>query len=152
MVTVTFRMIDWILIGDVALKRHYKYRNTPSNYGTNRDIEKDVAGAAGEYAVAEHLGLMWSGAYDDGKADVGTLEVRTRLNHGGRLCIHDREIERKNPDPTTKYVLCWWDCHDETITIVGWAFASEIRQANIYHDGRHYIPNDRLHDIETVLL
>jgi len=151
MIRVTLNETDWRLIDEVAWKRHQKYANVPSNYGTSRDLHKDIVGAAGEYAVAKYFGLEWTGRDDDNAIDVEFLEVRTRTKPGGLLCVHDKEIERKKLQPGQKYVLCWYNIED-AITIVGWAFASEIRKAKIYANGRWYIQNDKLHEIHTVLL
>jgi hypothetical protein len=152
MITVDFNAMDWAIISGVAWKRHDKYANTRSNYGTTRTIEKAMFGVAGEYAVSKEFGLDWTGMDDDMAIDVEHLEVRTRASHGTRLCLHDREIERKNLTPGQKYVLCWWSDEQQNITIAGWAYAPEIIRFGETFDGRHYLPNDRLHDIETVLL
>lgn len=151
MIRVTFDEHDWQRIDDTAWRRHHKYANVPSNYGTSRDIHKDIVGAAGEYAVAKYFGLEWTGEFDDTAPDVGQLEVRTRTKQGGLLCLHDREIERKKLPPGQKYVLCWYN-EDDTVTMVGWAYATEIRKAAIYANGRWFIQNNKLHSILTVTL
>lgn len=152
MIRIRRTVDDWQEINKVADKRHKKYKNVPSNYGTERDYHKDWVGAAGEYFVAKYFGLEWTGRDDDNATDVEFLEVRTRTKPGGLLCIHDKEIERKKLQPGQKYVLCWNDDVDDSMTIVGWAFATEIRKANIYANGRWYIPTNKLHPIHTVLL
>ena len=151
MIRVTFNETDWRLIDEVAWKRHHKYANVPSNYGTDRDLHKDIVGAAGEYAVAKYFNLEWTGRDDDNGPDVGHLEVRTRTKAGGLLCLHDKEIERKRLIAGTKYVLCWYN-DDDTVDMVGWAFASEIRKAAIHANGRWFIQTNKLHPIHTALL
>ena len=151
MIRIRRTVNDWEEINKVADKRHKKYKNVPSNYGTERDYHKDWVGAAGEYFVAKYFGLEWTGRNDDNGPDVGQLEVRTRTKTGGLLCLHDKEIERKRLIAGTKYVLCWYN-DDDTVDMVGWAFASEIRKAAIHANGRWFIQTNKLHEIHTVLL
>jgi hypothetical protein len=150
MVTIEFDQDHYELIEQVAREREIRYANVPSNYGTGRSLTKDIAGVAGELAVALYTGLPWTGRDNDYGADVGDLEVRTRRTHNGRLCLHDKELERKDYKSGQRFVLARY--MSSYVELVGWSWVSIILRKGEYIDGRTYLPNRLLHNIETVLL
>jgi hypothetical protein len=105
MVRIDLGPVDMTIIHQVAELRQARYADVPSNYGTERTITKDIAGVAGEWAVHLYTGLEWTGQDNDYGADVGDLEVRTRRSALGRLCLHDKELERKNYHTGQRFVL-----------------------------------------------
>jgi hypothetical protein len=150
MVTIEFDQDHYELIEQVARERETRYANVPSNYGTGRSLTKDIAGVAGELAVALYTGLPWTGRNNDYGADVGDLEVRTRRSALGRLCLHDKELERKNYKFGQRFVLARY--RGDHVILAGWSWVGVILRQGEYIDGRTYLPNHLLHDIETVLL
>ena len=150
MVRIDLGPVDMTIIHQVAELREARYADVPSNYGTERTITKDIAGVAGEWAVHLYTGLEWTGQNNDYGADVGDLEVRTRRSALGRLCLHDKELERKNYKFGQRFVLARYR-YDHVI-LAGWSWVGVILRQGEYIDGRTYLPNHLLHDIETVLL
>jgi hypothetical protein len=143
---------DLEIIHEVARKRQTRYAFVTSNYGTERALTKDIAGVAGEYVTAIYTGLPWTGRDDDFGADVGDLEVRTRRTESGRLCLHDKELERKQYKATQRFILARHMDDTRQVELVGWAWVSTILRHGQYVDGRTYLPNHLLHDIQTVLI
>ena len=65
-------------------------------YGASRSNawSMHIEGAAAELAFARWINLFWSGSIGNLKADdVGTFQVRTSLQHGGRLILHEGDKE-----------------------------------------------------------
>jgi hypothetical protein len=151
MVRIDLDLDDMELVEMVAAEREARYAKVPSNYGTVRDRTKDLAGVAGEVAVAHYTGLPWTGRDSDYGHDVGNLEVRTRRDDRGRLCVHDLELQRKQYAPGQRFVLARHVSYNQ-IELVGWSWLNIILRRGEYIAGRTYLPNHLLHDIETVLL
>ena len=57
--------------------------------GSAQDWQLNIEGALGEYALAKHLGLYWSGKGKLRAADVGDVDVRTRSKPHYELILHD---------------------------------------------------------------
>jgi len=148
---IKFDKLQMEMISEVAEDRRKRYENVASNYGTTRAYAKDFAGAAGEYAVHLYTGLPWVARDTDYEHDVGNLEVRTRQTHNGRLCLHDLELARKNYPLGQKFILTRYIKRGE-VELAGWSWKGMILRKGQYVDGRTYLPNRLLHDIETVLL
>jgi hypothetical protein len=150
MVRIDLDLDDMELVEMVAAEREARYAKVPSNYGTVRDRTKDLAGVAGELAVKHYTGLPWTGRDSDYGHDVGNLEVRTRRDDRGRLCVHDLELQRKQYAPGQRFVLARY--RGDHVILAGWSWVGVILRQGEYIDGRTYLPNHLLHDIETVLL
>jgi len=136
----------------VAKQRRDRYAQIASNYGTTRELAKDLAGAAGELAVSIYTGLPWVGRYSDYNHDVGDLEVRTRRTIDGELCLHDLELERKKYKPGQRFVLCRYIVGTDVVELAGWSWVATILRKGRYIDGRTFLPNSDLYEMETVLL
>ena len=150
MVVVDFTDRQWAIIHKEAKRRHDKFAHIPSNYGTTRNYHNDLVGVAGEAAVHKYTDVPWTGYGNDQATDLLGLEVRTRTKPGGRLCIHDKE-EADGIFVGQKFVLCWYN-PDETVTIVGWTYYSQITRLGTRINGRTYIATSDLHETETLRL
>ena len=150
MVVVEFTDREWLIIHKEAGRRHNKFANIPSNYGTKRDYHNDMIGVAGEAAVHKYTDQPWTGFGNDNASDLLGLEVRTRSKPGGRLCIHDKE-QASGIFHGQKFVLCWYNI-DQSVTIVGWTYYSQITRLGTWINGRTYISTNDLHDPETLHL
>lgn len=152
MVYITLDDEQMMRVDEVARERRDRYAEIASNYGTTRELAKDLAGAAGELAVSIYTGFQWTGRYSDYGHDVGDLEVRTRRTLNGRLCLHDLELDRKQYKPGQRFVLCRYIVNTNVVELAGWSWVGTILRKGEYFDGRTYLPNSELYDIETVLV
>jgi hypothetical protein len=72
--------------------KHGRDRRPAYGAPTDQSWNLHVEGAAGECAVAKHLGLYWTGNIGDLRADdVGTIQVRTRRRHDYDLLLHPED-------------------------------------------------------------
>jgi hypothetical protein len=95
-----------------CLKEHW----TPGAGRNNHDDDwtPNIEGAAGEMAVAKHLGIYWSGSLGNYKADdVGSYQVRTNTSRQWT----DMSIRTKDRDDRIyisvlsflpEFVICGW--------------------------------------------
>jgi hypothetical protein len=142
---------DWEYIEGISEKRlgHNKTDRHVSRYGTAIEI----LGAAGELAARRFLGLP-EGLHDqfDGGVDfvwrgylvdVKTTKLTPKLNHRFLQWREDKELK------ADIVLFAAVDLQPKKATVVGWAWADEVREApiNLERDFPcHEIPATELHN------
>ncbi len=109
----------------------------------------NIEGAAGEMAVAKHLGLFWSGAIGDIEADdVGPYQVKTNTSRKW-----DDLILRKWNKPDRIYISVL--SFAPRFIITGWISGSEGMQERFYREGTpgmpaYFVPRSILHPMSDL--
>lgn len=114
-------------------------------------LDIHLLGAAGEMAVASHLGLK-SFLYQEtqakrGSDDLPGIDVKTRSKHKYDLIV------QKNEDPRKKFVLV--TIEDQTTLLHGWCYGEEAMKDEYWADparGRpaYFVPKDVLRSMNTL--
>lgn len=139
----------------VGLMREVKSRQAGLKHigGSIGDLSKgwgiNIEGALGEMAVAQALGLYWSGSVDTftSEPDVGIYEVRTRSKHEYELLIRPKDKDDTIYIHVTGLAPDFW--------IRGWMYAREAKRdewKQTYGD-RHpawFVPNEMLHPMSEL--
>jgi hypothetical protein len=112
---------------------------------------KHLLGAAGEMAVAAHLGMK-SFLYKEtqakrGSDDLPGMDIKTRSKHKYDLIV------QKNEDPDKKFVLV--TIEDKTTLIHGWCYGREAMKEEYWADparGRpaYFVPKEALAPMEAL--
>lgn len=116
----------------------------PEDQGWQYHIE----GACGEYAVAKHFGIFWSGNLGQFEmADVGKLQVRTTDAPHKRLILYKKD----NPEDIFVSVVGLAPRY----TLRGWVYAFEGKKPEFWKDpkgGRpnYFVSTDILRPMETL--
>jgi hypothetical protein len=110
-----------------------------------------LLGAAGEMAVASHLGMK-EHLYKETKArrgsdDLPGMDIKTRSKHSYDLIVQKRE------DPRKKFVLV--TIENQKTLIHGWCYGKEAMDEKFWADparGRpaYFVPKEHLHPMETL--
>jgi hypothetical protein len=126
-------------------------RNGGASFG-NKALEIHLLGAAGELAVASHLGMK-DLVYKEteakrGSCDLPGIDVKTRSRHQYDLIV------QKNEPPEKKYVLV--TIQDKTTLLHGWIHGGEAMQEKFWADpagGRpaYFVGKEHLRPMETLL-
>ena len=125
-------------------------RNGGASFG-NKALEIHLLGAAGEMAVASHLGmksfLYQATEAERGSCDLPNIDVKTRSKAAYDLIV------QKNEPPEKKYILV--TIQDKTTLIHGWIYGKEAMQEKFWADpakGRpaYFVPKENLHPMETL--
>lgn len=114
-------------------------------------LDIHLLGAAGEMAVASHLGLK-SFLYQEtqakrGSDDLPGIDVKTRSKHKYDLIV------QKNEDPRKKFVLV--TIEDQTTLLHGWCYGEEAMKDEYWADparGRpaYFVSKDVLRSMNTL--
>lgn len=114
-------------------------------------LDIHLLGAAGEMAVASHLGLK-SFLYQEtqakrGSDDLPGIDVKTRSKHKYDLIV------QKNEDPRKKFVLV--TIEDQTTLLHGWCYGEEAMKDEYWADparGRpaYFVPKEQLSPLSTL--
>ena len=125
-------------------------RNGGAWRGT-KALDIHLLGAAGEMAVASHLGLK-SFLYQEtqakrGSDDLPGIDVKTRSKHKYDLIV------QKNEDPREKFVLV--TIEDQTTLLHGWCYGEEAMKDEYWADparGRpaYFVPKEQLSPLSTL--
>ena len=101
--------------------------------------DNEIEGACCELAVANWLGVPWSGAQKFQAVDVGSFEVKwTRHQGKGGLIVHTYM------DDDVKYVV--FDGFAPQYFFVGWAYGHEAKHDEFMtRHGYYLLPRNRLH-------
>ncbi len=92
-----------------------------------RDWQVHIEGALGECAFAKFMGLFWSGALGQLKADdVGLWQVRTNARTNGDLIIHERDANDR------KFALVRGTAPH--YDVVGWIFGKDGKRQEFWKD------------------
>lgn len=125
-------------------------RNGGASFG-NKALEIHLLGAAGEMAVASHLGmksfLYQATEAERGSCDLPGIDVKTRSKHQYDLIV------QKNEPAEKKYVLV--TIQNKTTLVHGWIHGGDAMQEKFWADpakGRpaYFVPKEYLHPIETL--
>ena len=125
-------------------------RNGGASFGS-KALEIHLLGAAGEMAVASHLGmksfLYQATEAERGSCDLPNIDVKTRSKAAYDLIV------QKNEPPEKKYILV--TIQDKTTLIHGWIYGKEAMQEKFWADpakGRpaYFVPKQNLHPMETL--
>ena len=125
-------------------------RNGGASFGS-KALEIHLLGAAGEMAVASHLGmksfLYQATEAERGSCDLPNIDVKTRSKAAYDLIV------QKNEPPEKKYILV--TIQDKTTLIHGWIYGKEAMQEKFWADpakGRpaYFVPKENLHPMETL--
>lgn len=117
----------------------------------SKALDIHLLGAAGEMAVASHLGmkeLLYQEAYARrGSDDLPGMDIKTRSKHSYDLIV------QKNEDPKKKFVLV--TIENQQTLIHGWCYGSEAMQEQHWSDpsrGRpaYFVAKEHLHSMETL--
>jgi hypothetical protein len=131
--------------------RGLRGRNGGASFGS-KALEIHLLGAAGEMAVASHLGmksfLYQATEAKRGSCDLPGIDVKTRSKHQYDLIV------QKNEPPEKKYVLV--TIQDKTTLIHGWIYGGEAMQEKFWADparGRpaYFVGKEHLRPMETLL-
>lgn len=125
-------------------------RNRGPRFG-QKALDVHLLGAAGEMAVASHLGMK-DFLYKEtearrGSDDLPGIDVKTRSKHKYDLIVQKRE------DPDKKFVLV--TIEEQTTLIHGWCYGREAMKEEFWADparGRaaYFVPKEHLHPISTL--
>ena len=125
-------------------------RNRGPRFG-QKALDVHLLGAAGEMAVASHLGLKRF-LYQEtearrGSDDLPGIDVKTRSKHAYDLIV------QKNEDPGKKFVLV--TIENKTTLIHGWCYGKEAMEERFWADparGRaaYFVPKQYLRSIDTL--
>lgn len=117
----------------------------------DKALEIHLLGAAGEMAVAAHLGMK-DHLYKESEAKRGSddlpgIDIKTRSKHCYDLIV------QKNEDPRKKFVLV--TIEKQKTLIHGWCYGEEAMQAQYWADpakGRpaFFVPKEKLRPIEEL--
>lgn len=137
----------------VGIQRHIEALRAarPDRYGANTDDgwTLHIEGAAGELAVAKHLGVYWAApvnTYSTG-GDVGALQVRTRSRHDYDLIVRPKDRD------TDRFILVTG--RTPHFRLHGWITGAEAKQDRYLqtHGGREpawFVPAANLHPMEEL--
>lgn len=125
-------------------------RNRGPRFG-QKALDVHLLGAAGEMAVASHLGLK-NFLYQEqearrGSDDLPGIDVKTRSKHCYDLIV------QKNESPEKKFVLV--TIEKQTTLIQGWCYGEEAMEEKYWADparGRpaYFVPKEALRDISSL--
>lgn len=107
-----------------------------------------IEGACGEYALAKYLGCHWDGSCDAfNKADVGSLEVRTRSRHDWDLIVR---VDAPDDSP---FVLVTGSA--PAFCIRGWILGRDAKRNEWLrnHGGyspAYFVPAEQLRGIDEI--
>ena len=110
----------------------------------------DVQGALGEFVVAKHYGVFWSGALGNKQAkDVGGAQVRSTPISDGSLIVH-----KTDPDDDPFVLVCGLG---PVFWIRGWLLGHEAKQDYYWrtHGVRQaafFVPPSELRSVDTLEL
>jgi hypothetical protein len=117
----------------------------------DKALEIHLLGAAGEMAVAAHLGMK-DHLYKENEAKRGSddlpgIDIKTRSKHCYDLIV------QKNEDPRKKFVLV--TIEKQKTLIHGWCYGEEAMQEQYWADparGRpaFFVPKEKLRPIEEL--
>jgi len=117
----------------------------------SKALDIHLLGAAGEMAVAAHLGMK-SFLYKEtqakrGSDDLPGMDIKTRSKHKYDLIV------QKNEDPDKKFVLV--TIENKTTLIHGWCYGREAMKEEYWADparGRpaYFVPKEALAPIESL--
>jgi len=137
-------------IGAVRQLQNLKAGRTDAHgRGADDGWTAHIEGAAGEMALAKAMGVYWSGALGNLKADdVGPLQVRTRSSHSYDLIVH-----KTDPDDRAFVLLTGRAPH---FIARGWIRGDDAKREEWWADpakGRpaYFVPQAELHPIEDIL-
>jgi hypothetical protein len=132
--------------------RGLRGRNGGASFGS-KALEIHLLGAAGEMAVASHLGmksfLYQATEAERGSCDLPGIDVKTRSKASYDLIV------QKNEPAEKKYVLV--TIQNKTTLIHGWIHGGEAMQEKFWADpakGRpaYFVPKEYLHPIDTLVV
>jgi hypothetical protein len=132
--------------------RGLRGRNGGASFGS-KALEIHLLGAAGEMAVASHLGmksfLYQATEAERGSCDLPGIDVKTRSKHQYDLIV------QKNEPAEKKYVLV--TIQNKTTLVHGWIHGGEAMQEKFWADpakGRpaYFVPKEYLHPIDTLVV
>ena len=117
----------------------------------SKALDIHLLGAAGEMAVASHLGMKHL-LYKEtqakrGSDDLPGMDIKTRSKHSYDLIV------QKNEDPRKKFVLV--TIQDKTTLIHGWCYGEEAMKEEFWADparGRpaYFVPKEALAPIDSL--
>lgn len=125
-------------------------RNNGPRFG-QKALDVHLLGAAGEMAVASHLGLKHL-LYQEteakrGSDDLPGIDVKTRSKHAYDLIV------QKNEDPHKKFVLV--TIENQLTFIHGWCWGKEAMEKEFWKDPARnrpafFFPKDLLHSMNEL--
>jgi hypothetical protein len=117
----------------------------------SKALDIHLLGAAGEMAVASHLGMKHL-LYKEtqakrGSDDLPGMDIKTRSKHSYDLIV------QKNEDPRKKFVLV--TIQDKTTLIHGWCYGRDAMKEEFWADparGRpaYFVPKEALAPIDSL--
>ena len=117
----------------------------------SKALDIHLLGAAGEMAVASHLGmkhlLYQETQAKKGSDDLPGMDIKTRSKHSYDLIV------QKNEDPRKKFVLV--TIQDKTTLIHGWCYGRDAMKEEFWADparGRpaYFVPKEALAPIDSL--
>jgi len=154
-VSLEWPVID--LAGMVAWQRFfYKLqRQIRPRHGAPHDfttLAKEFAGCLGEIALAQHLGVFWTGRVGNlDCADVGPFQVRAAQLSTGRLILHRDDADSDAFVAAQTVIECL-----PRVRLAGWITGADGKRPEYWQDptskGRHafFVPGDQLLPMSTL--
>jgi hypothetical protein len=137
-ITITLTWAEMLIAANIGVMRNVQSLKlgrgrmdslTTQFGGMDYAWSTNIEGAAGEMAVAKHLGLFWSGAVGDIKAnDVGPYQVKTNTSRKW-----DDLILRDWNDPNKIYIGVL--SFVPKFVITGWIAGSDGMKKEFHRDG-----------------
>lgn len=104
-------------------------RNAAHNGSNIPNLDLDVRGVMGEYAVVRHFRVpiyKWHGLYQFNLPDVDAWEVRTRTVGATYMGLNKRNITSRNLDQ--RIVLCFASIEHRSVEVYGWTTYRTFRE------------------------
>jgi hypothetical protein len=117
--------------------------------GVDNTWTVNIEGAAGEMAAAKHLGVFWSGAIGDLKADdAGPYQVKTNTSR------KFDDLILRHTDADDRYYLLVLSFLPE-FELCGWIYGKDGKQAKWLRDGTpgrtaFFVPRAALHPLHSL--
>ena len=155
-IPITLEYKEFRLAAEVGIQRQSEFikdkqEPRPGTYGIKVDDagwSQHIEGAAGEMALAKHLGMYWNGIPTEGGGDVGPYEVRTTPYPEGPLRLHKKDAD------DSKFVLVTGRALH--FKLVGWIYARDGKKdeywGNPWKNGRpaFWVPHSDLHPMSEL--
>jgi hypothetical protein len=155
-VTIRLSWAEVLIAASVGCMRNVQClqgkREPSADMGLDNTWTPNIEGAAGEAAVAKHLGIYWFGAIGNLKADdVGPYQVRTNTSRR----LDDLILRPKDRDDRV-YVSVLSFLPE--FIICGWIGGADGKQAEWLRNGSsgrppcYFVPRSVLHPLDTLPL
>jgi hypothetical protein len=127
---VYFEPREAALVEAIGYQRFMKAKHYNSD--TQKTLDKDRAGVAGEVGLLQYLGLditSWNALWNYDLPDVDRYEIRTSNLNQPQLYI---PFDRVQKNPNQIWILAWTDDPSVRVNLLGWTRASYMESSGFY--------------------